>query len=75
MTKDDLTKSQKDQVKHYEDAHYPTPPSDPIEAIKFMMEQNDLRPTDMKTIFGTTSRYSNKKKAIRSKRISRYGYL
>jgi HTH-type transcriptional regulator/antitoxin HigA len=30
-------------IKDYEDVHYPTPPSDSIEAIKFMIEQNDLR--------------------------------
>jgi len=29
-------------VEKYEDEHYPVPPSDPIEAIKFIMEQKAL---------------------------------
>ena len=29
-------------VEKYEDEHFPIPPSDPIEAISFLMEQNDL---------------------------------
>jgi len=29
-------------VEKYEEEHYPIPPSDPIEAIKFLMEQKEL---------------------------------
>ena len=44
-------------IKLYDDEHYPTPPSDPVEAIKFRMDQMGLKPVDMKEVFGTTSRY------------------
>ena len=29
-------------VEKYEEEHFPIPPSDPIEAISFLMEQNDM---------------------------------
>ncbi|MBC8649323.1 transcriptional regulator [Pseudomonas sp. MTM4] len=29
-------------IEKYEEAHYPMPPSDPVEAIKFRMEQQGL---------------------------------
>jgi HTH-type transcriptional regulator/antitoxin HigA len=44
-------------IEEYDKEHYSTPPSDPIEAIKFRMEQQGLKPIDMRKIFGTTSRY------------------
>ncbi len=31
-------------VERYEEEHYLIPPSDPIEAIKFLMEQNSIVP-------------------------------
>jgi len=44
-------------IEQYDDKHYPIPPCNPVEAIKFHMEQNDLRPIDMKQYFGSTSRF------------------
>ena len=34
-------------IEKYEDEHYPMPPSDPIEAIKFRMDQQGLTPRDL----------------------------
>ncbi len=34
-------------VGKYEDEHYPMPPSNPIEAIKFRMDQQGLTPCDL----------------------------
>ena len=44
-------------VKNYDDRHVSIPEADPIEAIRFIMEQNDLKAPDMRGIFGTTSRF------------------
>lgn len=44
-------------VEAYEAKHHPMEMPDPIEAIKFRMEQGDLRPTDMAPIFGRVNRY------------------
>lgn len=45
-------------VADYEDEHYPIPPSDPIEAIKFRMEQQGLSQSDLANIIGYNSRVS-----------------
>ena len=45
-------------IKHYEDAHFPTPPPDPIEAILFRMEQSGLSRKDIEPYFGARSRIS-----------------
>src|ERR1700681_2458080 len=42
----------------YERAREPLPKADPIEAIKFRMEQQGLRRKDLLPIFGTTARIS-----------------
>lgn len=44
-------------VQDYDTKHVSIPVADPIEAIRFIMEQNELRPVDMRPIFGTTSRF------------------
>ncbi|MGL3998864.1 helix-turn-helix domain-containing protein [Pantoea eucalypti] len=44
-------------IEQYENKHYPIEAPDPIEAIKFRMEQAGLTATDMKPVFGTTSRF------------------
>ena len=46
-------------VEKYEDEHYPILPPDPIEAIKFRMEQMGLIQKDMVTYFGYPSRVSD----------------
>ena len=54
-------------VKAYEKKHYKVDPPDPIEAIKFRMEQLDLKPSDLAKILGGRSRVSevlNKKRKL-----------
>lgn len=43
-------------VRAYEAQHYPVPPPDPIEAIKFRMEQEGLTVADLKPYIGPPHR-------------------
>src|ERR1700692_696319 len=43
-------------VDPYENEHYPMDPPDPIEAIKFRMEQQGLTRRDLEEIIGTRTR-------------------
>jgi len=45
-------------VEKYENDHYAIPPSDPVEAIKFLMEQNNLSRKDLEPYIGTSGRVS-----------------
>lgn len=45
-------------VEAYEAKHYPMPLCDPIEAIKFRMEQLGLEPKDLTPIIGSRSKVS-----------------
>lgn len=45
-------------VEKYEDEHYAIPTSDPIEAIKFLMDQNDLTRKDLEPYIGASGRVS-----------------
>jgi HTH-type transcriptional regulator / antitoxin HigA len=45
-------------IEKYEDEHYPVGPPDPIEAIKFRMEQMDMNKSDLAEIIGYKSRVS-----------------
>jgi len=45
-------------IEVYEARHYPMDPPDPIEAIKFRMEQQGLTRKDLEPIFGTRNRVS-----------------
>ena len=45
-------------VSAYEAKHHPVDPPDPIEAIKFRMEQQGLTRKDLEPIFGTRARVS-----------------
>lgn len=45
-------------VESYEMKHYPIPPPDPIEAIKFRMEQMGMTKADMVKYLGSQSRVS-----------------
>ena len=45
-------------VEKYEDDHFPIPDSDPIEAIKFLMEQNGLSRMDLEPYIGARGRVS-----------------
>ena len=42
----------------YEDEHYPIPPPDPVDAIRFRMDQLGLRPVDLAPLLGGRSRVS-----------------
>ncbi|PIJ52138.1 transcriptional regulator [Erwinia sp. OLTSP20] len=44
-------------IENYESKHYPIEAPTPVEAIKFRMEQGGLKPTDLKAVFGTSSRF------------------
>ena len=45
-------------VEAYEQKHYEIAPPDPIDAIKFRMEQLDLKPADLAKILGGRNRVS-----------------
>ena len=45
-------------IEKYEEEHYPIEAPDPIEAIKFRMEQMDLNKSDLAVIIGYKSRVS-----------------
>jgi HTH-type transcriptional regulator / antitoxin HigA len=44
-------------ISNYEDKKYPIANLNPIDVIKFEMEQNGLRPVEMKEYFGSASRF------------------
>lgn len=45
-------------IEKFEDEHYPIGPPDPIEAIKFRMEQLNMKKKDLAEIIGYKSRVS-----------------
>ncbi|MBS1545746.1 MAG: transcriptional regulator [Bacteroidetes bacterium] len=45
-------------VEEYEDLHHPVPPPDPIEAIKFRMDQMGLTDKDLDKLLGSRQRRS-----------------
>ena len=45
-------------VAAYEDVHWPILPPDPVDAIKFHMEQNGLQQKDLADVLGSASRAS-----------------
>ena len=54
-------------IEKYEDDHYPIGPPDPIEAIKFRMEQMNIKKSELAEIIGYKSRVSeilNKKRKL-----------
>lgn len=61
-------------IEKYEDEHFPMPSSDPIEAIKFRMEQQGLTPRDLEPFIGTSGRVSevlNRKRKLSLAMIKR----
>jgi HTH-type transcriptional regulator/antitoxin HigA len=59
-------------IERYEDVYYPIEAPDPIEAIKFRMEQMDMDNNDLAKIIGYKSRVSevfNKKRKLSLKMI------
>ena len=54
-------------VEHYESKHHPIDPPDPIEAIKFRMEQMNLTRKDLEPLIGSRGRVSevfNRRRAL-----------
>ena len=54
-------------VEVYENKNYPMPPSDPVEAIRFRMEQMDIKRKDLESYIGPKSRVSeilNRKRSL-----------
>lgn len=54
-------------IESYENKHYPIGPADPIEAIKFRMEQQGLVEKDLEPYIGSSSRVSevlNRKRTL-----------
>ncbi len=54
-------------VEEYEDKHYPIPDASPNEVLRFLMEQKDLKQSDLLPIFGSsgiTSEVVNGKRSI-----------
>ncbi|MDX2001619.1 MAG: transcriptional regulator [Chitinophagales bacterium] len=46
-------------VKEYEKQHYPLPPLNPLEAIKFRIDQMGISPAELNAILGSRSRRSD----------------
>jgi len=54
-------------VESYENKHFPIGPADPVEAIKFRMEQQGLAAKDLEPFIGSSGRVSellNRKRAL-----------
>lgn len=54
-------------VSAYEDIHYPIEAPDPVEAVKYMMEEEGLKPKDLIVYFGSkgnVSEFLNHKRGL-----------
>ncbi|WP_088653535.1 helix-turn-helix domain-containing protein [Geofilum rhodophaeum] len=54
-------------IRKYDEANFPLPETDPIEAIEFMMEQQDIKPKDLVGIIGDktlVSKVLNRKRKL-----------
>lgn len=61
-------------IEAYENKHYPIKSSDPVEAIKFRMEQQGLVPQDLEPFIGSSGRVSeilNRKRTLSLNMIKR----
>jgi len=61
-------------IEAYEHQHYPIAPPDPVEAIRFGMEQHGLSPKDLEPFIGPSGRVSevlNRKRRLSLKMIKR----
>lgn len=61
-------------IEAYENKNYPITPPDPIEAIKFRMDQQGLSPKDLQVFIGSSGRVSevlNHKRPLSLKMIKR----
>src|SRR5665811_442461 len=61
-------------IEAYEHKHYPIGPADPVEAIKFRMEQQGLTPKDLELYIGSSGRVSevlNRKRRLSLQMVKR----
>ena len=61
-------------IEAYENKHYPVSPPDPIEAIKFRMDQQGLKARDLEVFIGGSGRVSevlNRKRPLSLRMIKR----
>ncbi len=61
-------------VEAYEAKHYPLDPPDPVEAIKYCMEQKNLTPKDLEPMIGRLNRVYeifNRKRSLSMKMVWR----
>lgn len=61
-------------IEAYENKHYALPPSDPVSAIRFRMEQQGLTPRDLEPYIGSGGRVSeilNRKRSLSLRMIKR----
>jgi HTH-type transcriptional regulator/antitoxin HigA len=61
-------------IEAYEDKHYPIGPTDPVDAIKFRMEQQGLTPRDLEPYIGPSGRVSevlNRKRPLSLRMVKR----
>jgi HTH-type transcriptional regulator / antitoxin HigA len=61
-------------IEAYKNKHYPIGPADPVEAIKFRMEQQGLTPKDLEPYIGPSGRVSevlNRKRPLSLRMVKR----
>jgi HTH-type transcriptional regulator/antitoxin HigA len=61
-------------IEAYENQHYPIGPADPVEAIKFRMEQQGLTTRDLEAYIGSSGRVSevlNRKRSLSLRMVKR----
>ena len=61
-------------IEAYEHKHYPIGPADPVEAIKFRMDQSGLAPKDLEPYIGSSGRVSevlNRKRGLSLQMVKR----
>jgi HTH-type transcriptional regulator / antitoxin HigA len=61
-------------IEAYERKHYPIGPADPVEAIKFRMDQQGLTPKDLELYIGSSGRVSevlNRKRGLSLQMVKR----
>jgi HTH-type transcriptional regulator/antitoxin HigA len=61
-------------IEAYEQKHYPVGPADPVDAIKFRLEQQGLTPRDLEPYIGSSGRVSeilNRKRRLSLRMIKR----
>ena len=61
-------------IEAYEQKHYPLGPADPVEAIKFRMDQSGLAPKDLEPYIGSSGRVSevlNRKRGLSLQMVKR----